>query len=393
MIRKIFFWLHLSIGIAAGLFILIMSATGFVLAFERQIIEWGDRDLRFVSGPVEAQPRPVTDLLEVVRRAGMGDPSAITIRSQPQATMQFSIGRVKTVYVDPYSGAVLGVSSEPLHDFFAAVERLHRALGAPLGPGSAGRSLTGASNLLFCVLIPLGLVLWLPRKLSWNALRPSLWFRRRLRGKARDWNWHNVIGIWCMFPLMIISLTGVVMSFNWANALLFRLTGSAPPASGRDRGDSRQHGGPPTVGYEPNYDRLFIATRGLEPNWRTITLNVVRGSAPLNATIDMGTGGQPQRRVQALLNPSTGVVEKTSTLADGSLGQRLRSFVRFGHTGEYYGLLGQIVAALASLGACVLVYTGLALSIRRLAAYLKRQRRLDSRTAVQSVSTSAGDLL
>jgi uncharacterized iron-regulated membrane protein len=385
MIRKVLFWLHLSTGIAAGLFIFIMAATGFVLAFERQIIEWGDRDLRFVSGPVEAQPRAVNDLLEAVRRAVMGEPTAITIRSDPPAAMQFSIGRARTVYVDPYSGAVLGVNSEALHDFFTTVERLHRALGAPLGPGSVGRSLTGASNLAFCMLIPLGLVLWLPRKLSWNPLRPSLWFRSRLRGKARDWNWHNVIGFWCMFPLLVISLTGVVMSFDWANALLFRLTGSTPPASGRDRGDRRQLGGPTTVGYEPNYDRLFIAARGLDPNWRTITLNVVRRSAPQTATIDMGTGGQPQRRVQALLNSNTGAVEKTSTLADGSLGQRLRSFVRFGHTGEYYGLSGQIVAAAASLGACVLVYTGLALSIRRAAAYLKRQRRLNPRTTVQSV--------
>jgi uncharacterized iron-regulated membrane protein len=387
MIRKVLFWLHLSIGIAAGLFIFIMSATGFVLAFERQIIEWGDRDLRFVSGPVEAQPRPANDLLEAVRRAGMGEPTAIMIRSDPQAAMQFSIGRARTVYIDPYSGAVLGVSSEALHDFFASVERLHRTLGAPLGPGSVGRSLTGASNLLFCVLIPLGLVLWLPRKSSWNALYPSLWFRSRLHGKARDWNWHNVIGIWCMFPLLIISLTGVVMSFDWANALLFRLTGSTPPASGRDRSDRRQHAAPTTDGYEPNYDRLFIAARGLVPNWRTITLNVVRRGAPQTATIDIGTGGQPQRRTQALLDPNTGLVEKTSTLADGNLGQRLRSFVRFGHTGEYYGLLGQIVAALASLGACLLVYTGLALSIRRLAAFLRRQRRLDPGTAVQFVST------
>ena len=38
MIRKSFFWLHLVIGVAAGLFIFIMAATGVMLAFERQII-------------------------------------------------------------------------------------------------------------------------------------------------------------------------------------------------------------------------------------------------------------------------------------------------------------------------------------------------------------------
>jgi uncharacterized iron-regulated membrane protein len=73
------------------------------------------------------------------------------------------------------------------------------------------------------------------------------------------------------------------------------------------------------------------------------------------------------------LNPVTGAVVKKSIFADGSLGQRLRAFVRFGHTGEYYGFAGQAIAAFASLGACILVYTGLSLSIRRLTAKLKRK--------------------
>jgi PepSY-associated TM region len=66
---------------------------------------------------------------------------------------------------------------------------------------------------------------------------------------------------------------------------------------------------------------------------------------------------------------------KVSTFADGSLGQRLRAFVRFGHTGEYGGWAGQAIAAIASLSACLLVYTGLSLSIRGLAAKLKGKQR------------------
>jgi uncharacterized iron-regulated membrane protein len=65
---------------------------------------------------------------------------------------------------------------------------------------------------------------------------------------------------------------------------------------------------------------------------------------------------------------------KSDAFADGSLGQRLRAFVRFGHTGEYGGLLGQTIAAIASLGACVLVYTGLSLAIRRLAGMFEHRK-------------------
>lgn len=376
MMRKVFFWLHLLAGVTAGVFIFVMAATGVVLSFERQITNLVDRDIRFVSVPQDPHPGTLNDLLESVSRAGMGEPTAIAIRNQPQATVQFSLGRSQTVYVDPYSSALLGVSSIRTHEFFSAVERLHRTLGAPLGSKSIGHWMTAISNLLFGVLILLGLILWFPRKRSWKAFRPSIAFRKGLSGKARDWNWHNVIGIWCALPLLVIVLTGVVMSFDWANTLLFRLSGSAAPAARHKESDFHSRGRKIQRGQEPNYDRLFTTTKSLNPNWRTITFNIANEpNSPISVTIDTGTGGQPQKRTQYLLNRDIGAVVKETKFADGNLGQRLRAFVRFGHTGEYGGWLGQVIAAIASLGACVLVYTGSSLAIRRFAAAFKRRHK------------------
>lgn len=355
-----------------------MAATGVVLAFETQIVNYVDRDMRSVSAPGEAQPRPINELLESVRRSDVLEPTAVTLRNHSQAATEFLLGRGRTIFVDPYSGAVLGSSSGAAHSFFFAVEKLHRALGAPLGSKSTGHWLAATSNLLFGILIVLGIVLWAPRKWSRKAMRASMLFRTGLRGRARDWSWHNVLGIWCALPLLVIALTGVVMSYNWANALLFRLSGSAMHAQNRrgnePRGDHRDQLA--VIENEPNYERLFMIAKTLNPDWRTITLNMVQDSnSPVAAVIDTGAGGQPQKRTQYLLNRETGVVIKVTSFGDGSLGQRLRAFVRFGHTGEYYGWAGQAIAALASLGACVLVYTGLALSIRRLAATLKHSNR------------------
>lgn len=104
-------------------------------------------------------------------------------------------------------------------------------------------------------------------------------------------------------------------------------------------------------------------------------MNIARdANAPVTAVIDAGNGGQPQYRIQYLLNRDTGAVLRTSRFAEASLGQRLRAFARFGHTGEYGGWPGQAIATLASFGACVLVYSGLSLSLRRLAATLKHKR-------------------
>lgn len=279
------------------------------------------------------------------------------------------------IYVDPYSGAILGPSSEAARNFFSEVERWHRSLGAPVGSKGLGHWLAAISNLLFGGIILLGMFLWLPRQWSGKAVRASIAFRSGLRGRARHWNWHNVLGIWCAGPLLVIVLTGMVMSFPWANAVLFRLSGSNPPVQGRGPGEGARHGNDFPIANEPNYDRLLTVSKTVDPDWQTITLNLVHdANSPVQLTVDTGAGGQPQKRTQYLLNRDTGAVLKRTTFSDGSLGQRLRSFVRFGHTGEWGGGVGQLMAAIVSLAACVLVYTGLSLSVRRLLATMNRTR-------------------
>ena len=56
-------------------------------------------------------------------------------------------------------------------------------------------------------------------------MRPITWFRGGLSGKARDFNWHNVIGIWSAIPLAIVVAGAVPISYSWAGNLVYRLAG------------------------------------------------------------------------------------------------------------------------------------------------------------------------
>ena len=91
--------------------------------------------------------------------------------------------------------------------------------------------MTGASNLAFFFLAVSGPYLWWPRNWSWPSVRGVVWFRAARSARARDFNWHNVIGLWCAPILIVLTITGVVMSYPWANALLFQLAGSPPPVT------------------------------------------------------------------------------------------------------------------------------------------------------------------
>jgi uncharacterized iron-regulated membrane protein len=102
--------------------------------------------------------------------------------------------------------------------------------------------------------------------------------------------------------------------------------------------------------------------------------------APVVFNIDRGTGGQPQKRASLTLDRATGAEVKWEPFAAGTLGRRMRSVLRFAHTGEVLGILGQTIAGLVSLGAAVLVYTGLSLSLRRLRAWRGRRTRFGPST-------------
>ena len=47
--HKIIFWSHLLAGTVGGVVIFIMSATGFVVMYERQLVEYAERDVRQVA--------------------------------------------------------------------------------------------------------------------------------------------------------------------------------------------------------------------------------------------------------------------------------------------------------------------------------------------------------
>ena len=93
MLRKLFFWLHLSAGSLAGIVILIMSVTGVLLAFERQIIDWADRGYRHQPPAGSADRVPVETLIERVLPIERLNSHRFVVRSDPEAPTTAEFGR------------------------------------------------------------------------------------------------------------------------------------------------------------------------------------------------------------------------------------------------------------------------------------------------------------
>jgi uncharacterized iron-regulated membrane protein len=436
---------------------------------------WADTHT-FRASPASGTTRkPIAEMVSAVSAV---EPAAtavtVTLRSVPSAPAAVTMG-AKTIYLNPYTAAVYGEGrGQSLRAFFSSMTLWHRYLATSGNSRTTGRAITGASNFLFLFVVLSGMYLWWPRKLTWMQIRNLAWFRRGLPTKARHFNWHNVTGFWSAAVLSIVVGSGVVMSYTWANNLVYTALGETPPAQGAGRaggaglsavggqggrlegagrsggrgagGESREgrgrraggavEGSPRAAGdaarraygsARPNQaaadgrrmnerdggsaverrapadaartapgnmaaavvagagvaddidlDGLVARATEFQPDWTILALRLPTSAlAPVTVGLDRGDGGQPQLKGTLTLDAYTGETLKWEGFSSQTPGRRLRSFLRFAHTGEVGGLTGQTVAGAASAAGVLLVYTGLSLSVRRFLSW--RARRIVTR--------------
>ena len=392
-LRTLIFWPHLFAGLTAGIVILVMSVTGVLLTYERQFIAWSDSQYRSTVPAQGGDRLSVETLLQTIRteRPDVAV-SAITVGSAPDAAVTVAVPQ-RTLYFDAYTGRLLGEGAQGMRRFMSETRAWHRWLAVEGEGRPVARFITGWSNFIFLFIVVSGFYLWFPRKWTWNHVRSVLLFNRTTTSKGRDFNWHNVIGVWSAIPLFIVVLSALPISFPWANAMVYRAVGEEPPVQrGREGGAARgrEGGGGAREGTSvEGLNNLWSRAEQQVEGWRTINVRVPESNrAPVVFAIDKGDGGQPQLRSTLTLDRATGEVVTYEAFDDQSLGRRLRSISRFAHTGEVLGIPGQTIAGLATAGSVVLVWTGLALAWRRWRAWMKR-RATDRVDPVSAQSSAA----
>ncbi|MEJ8566377.1 PepSY-associated TM helix domain-containing protein [Elongatibacter sediminis] len=372
-LRKTLFWVHLGCGVTVGLVVLMMSVTGLLLTYERQILDWADH----ASYPQLRPEAGGKSLALAVQAAGSVLPANgsmnVVVFAAPERAVSVRSGRNPPVLVDPYTGRLLGNGASGLREFFATVTRMHRWFAVGDDQRGVARAITGASNLVFGFLVLSGLYLWLPRIWRKRQFLARLRFARSYPGRqARDYNWHHVLGIWAAVPLLLVISTATVFSYGWANQLVYQAFGEEPP---------QRRGGPPAPAQAPGtdtsrIDALFAEAAGRVPGWRTISFTVpAADAAALAFRVDRGNGAQPHRQITVSLDRSDGQPLATEVFGDATPGRQARVMIRWLHTGELGGPAGQTLAGLACIAAILLVWTGLCMAWRRLVQPVLRRLR------------------
>jgi len=205
-VRRALFQVHVWSGIAAGLYVLMMSVTGSVLVYANELYELATPQpiLSKASGPRQTDDQlaqAARDLYPAYRVVKIGR------ALNPDQAVDVWLGKgdeVKQRLFDPRSGIDLGNSVSKSIWMISKLLDLHDNLLA----GRTGRKINGAGAGALLVLAMTGLVIWWPGIQSW---RRSLTLGRGAGWKRSVWHLHSMIGFWSAGFILIFGASGVYL--------------------------------------------------------------------------------------------------------------------------------------------------------------------------------------
>ncbi|HEX7756453.1 MAG TPA: PepSY-associated TM helix domain-containing protein [Niabella sp.] len=205
-------WLHLWLGIFAGILLVFVALTGTLVVYCDEIIDWSAGKARYVK-QVQPERLPVEKLMANVNRAyPLAKLSEVTVYKNPERTVRFrTFAKGKGlgfVYVDPYTGKVL--KYDRTGNFFYIMAHLHASF-LWHGPGTW---IVDIATVIFLIELVSGIILWWPRK--WNKHTRDASFKIKWKAKFKRVNYdlHNVLGFYSSLLALILTVTGLIIAFR-----------------------------------------------------------------------------------------------------------------------------------------------------------------------------------
>ncbi|KIO78962.1 hypothetical protein TH53_00665 [Pedobacter lusitanus] len=342
---------HRWLGLTSGLVVFIVSITGCMYVFQDEI-----RDATEPWRKIEVQQKAVLLPSALSAIAQKVHPELqigrIVYVSKDRSAVIFLTGKGQfyTVYINPYSGAVLH-DQNLRKDFFTIVQFIHIYL---LLPGPIGKMVVGVSVFIFLALLITGVFIWWPKRKT--QMKRALTIK--LNGKWRRVNYdlHSVLGVYAFLIAFIVAFTGLSISYDWLKKGVNRTVNLGTsyefeeklPAikvtKALDSAKLMDISFLESVKRSPGSDMFLIAP-------------VEKGSGLLNITVYQKALFY-YKSDRYYFNGNNGELVKELAHRHKSNGLKLNEMSYDLHTGQILGLPGKIIAFLSSLICTTLPVTG-----------------------------------
>ena len=420
LFKRIMAWLHLWLGLASGIIVVIVSLTGCIYVFENEIKDFIE-DWRFVKPQKEAFLLP-SQLVSIADKK-MKDKKAtsVTFGAKDEAAIvgyfvekkdngergdkeenkkgerrkDFAKNESKneksevkaqknekgkgkgkdekrkggrrqgtfiSVYMNPYTGDILNIKSvsrSDSPDFFRWILNGHRALWLPY---DIGRPIVGVAVLIFVVLLISGIVLWWPTKWIKSIIDKSFKIKWDASFKRVNYDMHNVFGFYSCIFLFFIAITGLVWSFGWWSKSLYWVTSGGKPLT-----ENRESPKSDTTNVKTfnitTADKVLLNLRKENPQAAGIMISI-----PGKPADPIGAFVYKQRHTfynmdrysfdQQSLKEISIKTPFSGKYIEANIPDKIRRMNYDIHVGSVLGLTGKIIAFLASLISASLPITG-----------------------------------
>lgn len=349
--RKTLFNLHLCAGLVAGAFLLIAAVTGILLAY-RPELDPAMNPARFQVVP----GGPRLELDRIVQLGKAAHPAAfdyVQVSPQSGAATLIRYRDREEIFFDPYRGTELLRRNKDT-SFFYEMEKLHRYLFL----GKKGQWITGPATLTLFVLLASGLYLWWPKNAKQRA--SAFRFDAKLKGRARNVNWHKVVGFYSATILALTAFTGGAEFLNWVARTYF-----SPPstrATGRALASSHPIGSPGAMPYEQQWRSIQTA---IGPFQIARVTWPERPLGPLQVEYVAAAAAHPNALSYLFLDGYTGRILRSSPYEKETAASRFYLWLLPIHLGQLGGWPVRLAMVLGCAGLAALALTGGWLYYRR----------------------------
>ena len=387
--KQIVLFMHRWLGLITGLVVFVVSVTGCIYVFQHEINNWRFADMRYVDPPASAETLPLSTLEQKAEQA-MGpsappfyniitykDPTKawrfLVYEGKPDAVTYFgSIAEYRSVYLNPYTGAVTGHLNNK-YEFFNLVKYLHWSL---LLSTDYGQPIVGWSTFVFVILLVTGLVLWWPARWSKRLIRRNFTLKWNATWRRINYDLHNVIGFYATLAALILALTGMVWSFGWFKSTVYAVgAGSTErPAPMVNASDTTQSGS-----RERALNTAFAYAWNHIPEAERFSVGLPSENDEAGVIRISGYDGKETyyRRDALVFDQYSGQLLDRKDYEETNGGERLIAMNYDIHVGSIGGLPGKMLAFLASLVCASLPLTGFIVWFDRESKKWSRHQQFD----------------
>ena len=358
--RLVFLKIHLWLGLAAAIFLIILGLTGSIMAFEGDIDHWLHPSLWYVD--VRPQALPQQELIDRVQRQfAPARVAAVQIFRQKNLAEAMQMTDRSVVLVNPYDGAMLGHTTGPssVQKTLGYIHQFHlRLIPDPRSSPSlskVGKLIVSFAGLILCLQVPIGIYLW------WRTKRASIqwkasWFRT-------CFDVHHALGVYGALFLFIAAFTGVLIGFDFGEKAIYAIAHSSPPARKPPPQSTVIAGAVPI-----SVDRALEIARQSMPDASVAALLVpVNPKAAFNVLMRLPEETSEAVNSMVSVDQYSGKVLRLVSHKTESAGYRVIRFNRSIHTGDVFGVATHIIVSLSSLLLVAMVISGVVIWWKKLA--------------------------